>query len=165
MKRIRSRIAKTPLLLVTVLSAILIALSVVLYAMQQGPEPAVDFRDTIIEAQTTDGYRFYLVNIHENVCWDDVTLSLTDGTNSANWLNVTADELNDVTNDFKNFGSQTLGSLSVTLMITDVEGNGKLDKGDYIDLTAHSFVETTDYKLTIIYEPTDGIMAAETFPD
>ena len=71
--------------------------------------------------------------------------------------------LDDGLGDAQVLNTVTIGTLVVSFTIQDLSGNGKVDQGDNIKLTATSFSASADYVFTAIYEPTDGNMAECTF--
>ena len=101
--------------------------------------------------------------IDDDIAWEKVSFLLSDGTNTGFWSNVTGDMLDDGFGDTQVMQTVTLGSLVVSFSIMDISGNGEINQGDYIRLTATSFAVDTDYTFVAIFEPTDGLMAECTF--
>ena len=91
--------------------------------------------------------------------WSDVRIGLMDSYSWVYWYPTTAD-LTGTPPAGHSYGSQTLGSLSVTLNVTDVAGNGWVDMGDYITIQAppSGFDYYTYYTLELTFEPLMGSM-------
>lgn len=142
-----------------------IGLAAVLYVMVLGfgSDGHITPTTTLIRSPVLDGVRLTFGPITEAVPWNDASFLLSDGVNMAGWTNLTSDDLDDGLGDMKSIGAKAVGSLVVTLRVTDLAGNGRIDMGDYIQLTASSFSTVVDYSFTIIYEPTDGNMASISF--
>ena len=91
----------------------------------------------------------------EALDWDEMTFQLTDGTSTVNW-SLTMEDLDNGTYNTSEFGPRTLGTLTVFLNITDVDGNGAVNSTDFFVFTTSGgkFLASGDYVLTIVYEPT-----------
>lgn len=111
----------------------------------------------------TDGVRITFVAVEDDIDWDLVSFVLSDGTNAIGWSNLTADMLDDGIGDTQVMLAEMLGALEVSFSVMDLSGNGRLNSGDFVSLTATSFAWDTDYTFVAIYEPTDGVMAEITF--
>lgn len=155
----------SPVIATILMVAITVVLAAVLYVMVLGfgTDTSSTPTTSLTKSSITSGVKLSFSAVNEDVEWGDLSFLLSDGSNNGNWANLTTDDLNDVLGDLKNLGAATVGSLSVTMKVTDISGNGKADQGDYIELTATSFGSATDYTFTVIYEPTDGEMAKTTF--
>jgi hypothetical protein len=99
--------------------------------------------------------------------WGNLTVRLSDGSNWVEWSNISTAALTSATPPANwQTGSLTLGSLRVSLNVTDLAANGVMSNGDYITLTlpfGGAFSPSTTYTLTLIYEPTAGQMLNYTF--
>lgn len=118
---------------------------------------------TLTDQTITDGVQIVFGAIDDDIAWEKVSFLLSDGTNTGFWSNVTGDMLDDGFGDTQVMQTVTLGSLVVSFSIMDISGNGEINQGDYIRLTATSFAVDTDYTFVAIFEPTDGLMAECTF--
>ncbi|TFG69699.1 MAG: hypothetical protein E4H25_04215 [Methanomassiliicoccus sp.] len=108
----------------------------------------------LTKSTITNGIKLTFAAISETTQWTDVTILISDGSNTAAWINITSEDLTGGAGTRHNYASVTLGSLIVWLNITDLSGNGYLNQGDYMSLTANSFASTTTYTVTVIFEPT-----------
>jgi len=145
-----------------VLSVGLAALLYFLVLSFSGGEVSTPVMSLVMSA-VTDGYRFSALGPDEHVVWQDVTVLLTDGQNPVTWY-LTSEELSGSGAVTYSFGSKTLGSLAVSLSVTDLSGNGAVDSMDSLTVTSSlSFDSGTDYNLRLLYEPTDSPMCSITF--
>ncbi len=118
---------------------------------------------TLSDEPITNGLKITFGAVSQDVSWSEVSFLLGDGTYYGGWSNLTADMLDDGLGDTQVMQTVTLGTLVVTFSVTDLSGNGEVNQGDYIKLTATSFSAVTDYTFVVIYEPTDGLMGECTF--
>ena len=118
----------------------------------------------VLETDTVSyGYLVKLSEPTSGVRWGDVAIYLSDGTNNAVWNNLTTDDLaGPPTPRSWCYGSpMALGDLQVFLNITDLAGNGEMNRGDYLTFTTSSlatFSPTARYELTVLHEQTGGSM-------
>jgi len=98
----------------------------------------------------------------EPLKWDELIIQLTYETSTINWT-LTMEGLDDGAFNMSQFAPQALGSLTVFLNITDVDGNGAVNSTDYFVFTASggSFTPSGSYLITMIYEPTVVDIVAE----
>ncbi len=98
----------------------------------------------------------------EKLEWDNITLQLTDGTSTVNW-SLTMEGLDDGTYNVSQFGNRTLGTLTVFLNITDVDGNGVVNSTDFFtfETSGGKFNPAGSYVITVMYEPTEIDVVAE----
>ncbi len=157
--------AVSPVIATILMVAITVVLAAVLYVMVLG------FGGTSQQTPTTqltkgtisNGVRLTLAAVSIETLWSDVTVLITDGSNNANWINITTEDLDGGEVIMHNYASKTLGSLAVFLNITDLAGNGYANQGDSLALTAGSFASTTTYTVTLMYSPTSSEMTHITF--
>jgi len=107
------------------------------------------------------GSRITVGYITDATSWSDVMIGLQDSYSWVYWYPTTAD-LTGTPPVTHSYGSQTLGSLSVTLNVTDVGGNGWVDTGDYITVQAlpSGFTYYTYYTVQLTFEPLMGVMGS-----
>ena len=100
------------------------------------------------------GWQINIVSITNTVIpWDDIRVQLNDGTDFVEWSIKTAD-LDGGFNITAHYAAKSLSTLSVTLTVTDVGGNGFANGGDYLTFTAAPvFSSATVYATMLIYEP------------
>lgn len=157
--------AVSPVIATILMVAITVVLAAVLYVMVLGfgtntsQTPSTTLTDTTI----TSGVKVTFGAVNEDIPWDDISFLISDGTNSGGWANLTATMLSGGLGDTQTMQTVTIGALVVNFVVQDLSGNGKVDQGDNIKLTATSFSASVDYVFTAIYEPTDGNMAECTF--
>jgi len=96
--------------------------------------------------------------------WDNVTVHLTDGTETVNWSLEVGGLSGGVANTTE-FGMRTLGSLTVFLNVTDIAGNGFTNLADYFTFTTSGgkFNPGRDYTVTLIYKPTLDVIVQSAF--
>ena len=96
--------------------------------------------------------------------WDNVTMRLTDGTETVNW-SLEVGGLGGGMANTTEFGPMTLGSLTVFLNVTDLAGNGFTNNADYFTFTTSGgkFNPARDYTVTLIYKPTLDVIVQSAF--
>jgi len=150
---------------VAVVVAIQVVPSVILYFMVQ------DFADgspsqtpvaTLSRTTVAGGEKFTFVYVSSAISWSDVSLMLTEGVNWATW-NPQSEIPTGTTGGY--LGMKMLGTIGVELDIADLEGNGRIEGGDYLTLTAFtgSFSSTIEYILSVAYDPTGEVMCTASF--
>lgn len=158
--------AVSPVIATILMVAITVVLAAVLYVMVLGfgTDTTQTPTTTVSKTSITNGWRLTIGSLTDDVSWDAIDVLMSDGTNTVTCTNVTAAALTGTSGAvLKNFGAYTLGTLSVTVKIMDLTGNGKVNQGDYIELTASSFSSTTDYEVRLMHTPTSAPMATTTF--
>jgi len=146
-----------------------VALAAVLYVMVLG------FGGTSTQSPTTSmakvipgpsyGVKYQFIAMSHDTYWSDISIQLSDGTNTVQWQPLTTD-LDDGTTAKYVGGSRTLGTLTVWCNITDIVGNGYVNGGDYITFTTGStntFSAAEIYTISIIYDPTSSKIYDTTF--
>jgi len=162
--------AVSPVIATILMVAITVVLAAVLYVMVLGfgADTTTTPTSSFSKTSTTDSYgnpawAFRFGTLTDEVNWNDVTILLTDGTNSVSWT-PTNDNLDDGAGDIYAFTNGTLGTLTITAKLMDQSGNGKVDGGDILTLgCSTTWSATTDYSLRALYETTDEPMAEITF--
>lgn len=104
---------------------ITVVLAAVLYVMVLGFGGTSSQTPTssLWKATVTDGVKLTFAPVSADMQWSDVTILLSDGTNTVQWSPATADLVDGTT--VKAFmGVQSLTSLSVYCNATDLAGNG-----------------------------------------
>ena len=97
--------------------------------------------------------------------WDEISLLLDDGLNCTIWQPVLTPEGTDFIVTVIQ-PSSPLGSLTVFCNITDLEGNGYINRGDSVVFTAggsEKFSPYTNYNVTMRFNPTGGEIAWTSF--
>ena len=99
-----------------------------------------------------------------DLSWDNVTVYLTDGTETVEW-SLEVGGLNGGVANTTEFGPRTLGSLVVFLNVTDLAGNGATNLSDYLTFTTSGgkFNPARDYIVTLIYKPTLDVIVQSAF--
>ncbi len=117
----------------------------------------------LTKSTITNGVRLIFAAVSIETMWSDISIMISDGTDAAAWINISSSDLDGGTVVKHNYASVTLGSLVVWLNVTDLAGNGYLNQGDYLSLTANSFSSTSTYTLTVLYDPTSSEMTHVTW--
>jgi FlaG/FlaF family flagellin (archaellin) len=147
--------------------AITVVLAAVLYVMVLGfgtggsgtPSIQITTRTAI---SSPDGYKFALTAPTTEVAWTDLTIVLQTSSYSATWSTATQALLTATGVATQELGAQVMNSVSYFANITDMGGNGYINNGDYFTLTG-TFASSTSYTVTLMYEPVDGQMVAQTW--
>ena len=95
--------------------------------------------------------------------WGDITIRLTDGTDTVEWsINTTG--LDNGTTSIAEYDPILLGTDLIWLNITDDLGNGAANASDVISFTTDGrFNPIKTYVITIVFEPTLDEIVAKTF--
>ena len=162
----------SPVIATILMVAITVVLAAVLYVMVLGFGTTSTTTPTAIyqksSTSVTNGVQVNVVSItNTEVPWSDVTVQLSDGTNFAEWNPVT-DALDDAAAITVNYTTDTLGSLTVCCMVTDISGNGYVSGSDYLRVYTYggatAFASATTYTLVLIYEDTgEKVGTGQTF--
>jgi len=150
---------------VAVVVAMQVVPSVIMYFMVQefaNENPSQTPFATLSRTTVTDGVKFTFVYVSSVVSWSDISLMLTEGVNGVTW-NPQSESLKGATGSY--LGIQMLGTIGVELDITDLEGDGRVQGGDYFTLTAFtgSFSSSVEYIVSVGYTPTGEIMCTASF--
>ncbi len=90
-----------------------------------------------------------------SVSWDDITLTLTDGISHVYWALRWDPSLWDGILTEKTYDNRTLGETNISCSITDLYGNGCVNPGDFVTLSAldgTSFSPDVTYTLLVMYD-------------
>ena len=141
-----------------ILVAVLFVMVVGIGGTSKTPQVMILTKNTV-----PNGVRIQLTDATAEVKWGEVMIQLSNGAVTDSWNNLTTDDLYGTTMPLVwHYGSaMALGNLSVFLNITDLSGNGKISRGDWLTFTTFtspSFDIRTTYTLTLIYAPTGGSM-------
>ena len=132
--------------------------SVTIYVIKAAP--TLTLADTKLPAGA--GINWTLTAPTEPLDWDELSIILSDGTSTVNW-SLTMEGLDNGTYNVSEFGPRLLGSLTVFLNITDVDGNGAVNATDFFLFTTSGgkFSASGNYVITLVYEPTEIDVVAE----
>ena len=152
----------SPVIATILMVAITVVLAAVLYVMVLGFGGTSSQTPTtsLSKESITSGWKFKFAPVSVDTQWSDVTVQLTDGSNTVQWTPATTD-LDNGTTAKSLEGIQTLGSLSVFCNVTDLAGNGYVNQGDFLAITtsgATPFSSATTYTVTIMHDPTAAEM-------
>ena len=148
----------SPVIATILMVAITVVLAAVLYVMVLGFGGTSTQTPTssLTKSTVTSGVKMTFAPVSVDTQWSDVTILLSDGTNTQQWTPLTTDLDNATTAKYVS-ASKTLGSLTIYLNITDLAGNGYVNQGDYFTATtpsASTFSSATTYTVTIMHDPT-----------
>jgi len=93
-----------------------------------------------------------------DVLWDDVMITAHDGHNYTHW-NMTTDALDGGNYISWTSTETTLGDLQLICVATDIQGNGRVNMGDSIEIRTvnrEGFLSNGEYSLSICHLPTDS---------
>jgi FlaG/FlaF family flagellin (archaellin) len=145
--------------------AITVVLAAVLYVMVLGFGGNTNVAPTLdlSRSSITSGWRMTCTTPTEDVNWGDVTIQL----NSVSWTNLTTADMTatDPPAVWHYGSAKSVDGISVWLNATDAGGNGKISGGDTFTLTygGVGWTAGVEYVITMVYEPTDEVMATETW--
>lgn len=161
------QVGKICLVLGVVSILLIVGIGAVVYLAVLGFGGTDGFTPAIIVVSKTripDGIQMTLGDPTEPVTWSDVTVELSDGPETVVW-HPRSQDLDSMSPEVFSYGALYLGSLLVTLNVTDLMGNGSIDIGDRMTFSTSggSFLSATTYTMTLVYEPTGGSMTANSF--
>jgi len=149
--------AVSPVIATILMVAITVVLAAVLYVMVLGFGGTSTQTPTssLTKSTVTGGNKFTFAPMSKDTPWTDVSILLSDGSNTATWTPLTTDLDNGTTAKW-NSAAKLVGTLSVYLNITDLAGNGYVNQGDYLTATlgnGQAFSSSTTYVITIMHDP------------
>lgn len=159
--------AVSPVIATILMVAITVVLAAVLYVMVLGFGSGGTSTPTVqITSKTSisspDGYKWQLTAPTSEVTWTDFTVILQTGANSVTWSTATQTDLTGTGVETQALGVKDLGGTNFYMNVTDLGGNGVMNNGDYFTITG-TFASATSYTVTLMHEPTDGQMVAQTW--
>ncbi len=122
--------------------------------------------NVLAKSNIQDGVRVSFLTPTMTVSWSQVMFQLSDGFNTAVWLNCSSAALTGPAPEEWHYGTgQYLGSFEVFANVTDLEGDGVMGMGDSIALTTGggAFASGSTYTLILLYVPTGESMLAYPF--
>jgi flagellin-like protein len=156
----------SPVIATILMVAITVVLAAVLYVMVLGFGGTSTQTPTssLTKSTVTSGVKLTFAPVSVDTQWSDITVLLSDGTNTVQWEPATT-SLDNGTTAKQVLGDETLSSLSVYCNITDLAGNGYVNQGDYVVLTTGggTFSSATTYTVTIMHDPSAAEMCHATF--
>ena len=156
--QLRREGAPISLIVVSVVVALIVVAAIVGAFFVQKPNEVLPHQTPTLvytERSVEGGIRITLLGITQNnVHWSGVRISLSGDNTWAEWYPASAD-LDGSQRVTASYGSILLGPASVSLSVTDLEGDGHLGSGDFYDLIANpGFSSLTTYSTHLLYEPT-----------
>ncbi len=158
----RKRLRTTIVIVVTLAVAVVLIgfiwyLSVLGFGPRGSQTPGILLSKTYVQG----GWQFRIAGVTSfDIYWDDVRVTLDDGSSYVDWGCRTID-LDGGVNVTSHYATKFLSPLSVTLTVTDIYGNGKAGTFDYFTLTSSPFFSPeTSYTVYLTYEPTAGQMGS-----
>ena len=123
----------------------------------------------LLRSSIPNGVKYTCEIVDPVVNWSDVEILLRDasdfGYEMVNWT-FSSSELEGTSSLTKSFPAEALGSSSVFCNVTDVLGNGQLDRNDRFTLEwggNSTFTNDNRYVVTVLYSRTHSSMCSETF--
>lgn len=152
------RVGKMCLILALAGVLLTVAMSALLYVMvlSFGEHTTVTPTATLSKTSTAYGYLLRFGPISSDAYWDDVTILLSDGSETCHW-SPSSSYLAGGSLDKQVVGEMSLGALTVYCNVTDLAGNGYVNMGDFFTLTTSSaspFSNATTYVVKLMYDPT-----------
>jgi flagellin-like protein len=150
--------AVSPVIATILLVAITVVLAAVLYVMVLGIGGTSSYTPvaTYSKNTITNGQQITIVSITKtDVPWDDVKIQVSDYTNISEWSTTKAAVIaaGEAT---VNLTTQSLGNLTVCIILTDVSGNGYVSGTDYFTIFTYGgatgFSSGTEYSAVLLYE-------------
>ena len=149
--------AVSPVIATILMVAITVVLAAVLYVMVLGFGGTSTQTPTssLTKSTVSNGVKLTFAPMSKDTPWEDITVQLTDGTNTVSFVPTTAQLTSTTQPAKKAFTAVTLGTLSVMCNITDLAANGNVNQGDYMTLVVptSSFASSGSYTVTIMHDP------------
>lgn len=122
----------------------------------------------MVSTDIDNGVKLTISSVSGHIHWWDAKIVLTDQTDMENWtptdpgLTNLPGESGTIT---EGLGSNVLGSATIWCNVTDLDGNGIIDPGDFFTLTTSlsTFFFTTHCTAHLLYEPTGEYMCYVSF--
>ncbi len=156
----------SPVIATILMVAITVVLAAVLYVMVLGfgGDTTQTPTTSLTKDSVTAGQKLTFAPVSVDTQWDDITILLSDGTDTVQWTPATAN-LDDGVTTKEQCGDEALGSLTVYCNVTDLTGNGYVNQGDYLVVTTGgtAFSTATTYTVSIIHAPSAGEMCQLNF--
>jgi len=163
--------AVSPVIATILLVGITVVLAATLYVMVFGfgantnTPPVASFTKSSVPG----GFKFVFTPFSKDTTWDKLTIVLTDDSNAISFNNTTTASMSGqsgtVTTVTHSDGSRVLGALTVWMNATDLAGNGYVNQGDSVTLTAAGgqFSKSTIYTISLLYKPSGDTIASQSF--
>lgn len=160
-------VVKIILIVIVVLVVVTAAFSALLYylVLGFGSHSAETPYLILTKTRVTSGFEFTFSPPTSETRWNDITIVLAEGGYETSWATHTND-LDDGVATTAEYGPRTLGALTVYCNVTDIGGNGYLNGGDHFVLTTGgemTFSTTISYYISIVFDPTNGMMCSYSF--
>ena len=159
----------SPVIATILLVGVTVVLAATLYIMAFGfgtgttdTPPVAD----ISKSSVTDGLKFTFTPFSKDTVWSDVSILLSDGTETISFGNITTEDfMSDSGTVTKSLGYRDLGNLSVYMNLTDLAGNGYANQGDSFTLTTGggAFSNAITYEVFLMYDPIGAVITSVTF--
>lgn len=161
------RVGKICLVLGVISVIVVVGMSAALYVMVRGLGDDGDSSATptvaLVRYNIGDDVKYMLTSPSSEMPWSDLSILLSDGTTTVSWSPVSSD-MTGVVGETEEYAEKSLTSISVSLTITDLAGDGEVGMGDSILLSpVPSFNAAASYTLTLIWEPTGERVWTGTF--
>jgi len=161
--------AVSPVIATILMVAITVVLAAVLYVMVLGFGGGGTQTPTSSLSKVTPapdyGVKYQFAPMSKDTAWSDVSILISDGTNTVSWAPLTTDLDGGATVKYAG-AMKALGTVSVWCNITDLAGNGYVNQGDFFTLTTGSdpaFSTSTTYTVTVMYDPSSSKVCDATF--
>ena len=122
---------------------------------------------SLTKSTISNGIKFTFAPMSKDTPWGDVTILLSDGSNTKAWSPLTTYLDNGTVSKFNSYtAAANLGTLKVNISITDLAGNGYVNQGDYFVLAlgpGQVFSVVTTYTVTIMHDPTASEICHSSF--
>jgi flagellin-like protein len=169
---VRSRSeAVSPVIATILLVGITVVLAATLYVMVFGfgtntntPPAATFTKDSV-----PGGFKFTFTPFSKDTTWEKIAIVLTDDSNAISFNNTTTVSMSSLTGTMMTMkhcdGSRALGALTIWMNATDLAGNGYVNQGDSVTLTAAGgqFSKSTTYTIVLLYKPTGDTITSQDF--
>lgn len=163
--------AVSPVIATILLVAITVVLAATLYVMVFGfgtntnTPPAASFTKESVPG----GFEFTFTPFSKETTWDQITIVLTDESDAISFTNTTTASMSSqsgtTTTVTHSVGSRVLGALTIWMNATDLAGNGYVNQGDSVTLTATGglFSKSTTYTISLLYKSTGDTIVSQSF--
>jgi len=128
--------------------------------------PVADFTRTFV----LGGFKFTFTPFSKETTWDKIVIILTDDSGHAISFDNTTIACMSSSGDTPMTvthcdGSRALGTLTIWMKATDLAGNGYVNQGDSVTLTAAGgqFSKITPYTINLLYKPTGDTITSQDF--
>ena len=145
-----------------IVAAIIVTSAIVILAVEPPPEAQYhgDPIYTFSADEIWNGFGAVCTASEAQVKWEDITVTLSDGTSNASWSDIEDADFSGFPYEIADCDETSLGLWNVTLLAWDMQPNQVLDVGDYLSfLFRVPLPRDIEFSVVIIHEQSGEVLA------